>query len=31
MKKNIITFITLCGITVPMGKAVGLLLAPWFV
>ncbi len=30
MKKNIITFITLCGITVPAGKAVGLLLAPWF-
>jgi hypothetical protein len=31
MKKNIFTFITLCGIAVPAGKLLGLAIAPWFV
>lgn len=30
MLKHIITFGTLCGITIPLGKVVGLAIAPWF-
>lgn len=28
--RHLIKFVTLCGITIPCGKAVGMLLAPWF-